>query len=140
MNTAQKPHQLNQDCIPLISVDNEQEDLAGIVGYIKNGNFSFMLKDGFSIEYLFSMNNKKNSDGTLLRFVHRVEGFQSTTSYLGTVFINTDGRISYRKSAKSPCAPYLHGVLTRFFSSLNIKKMPDVIFEPVDLLDFFILA
>jgi hypothetical protein len=139
MNTEQTRPQLNKHIIPLISANGKLEDISDMIRYIKNGDLTFMLKDGFSIEYLFSMNNKKNSDGTLLRFVYQVEGLYSSNGYLGTVFINPDGRMCYRKSSKSPRAPYLHGLLTRFISSLNMKKMPDVVFAPADLSDFFML-
>jgi uncharacterized protein YggL (DUF469 family) len=132
MDTAQKTRQLNEDIIPLISDDKEHEDVAGMIGYLKKGNFTFKVQDGFSIEYLFTMNNKENSDGTLLRFVHQV-GNLSSKAYQGTVFINTDGRMCYRKTAKSPCAPHLHGLLTRFIANLNMKKMPDVEFTPVTI-------
>jgi len=132
MDTEQNSPLLNEDIIPLIIDEEDHEDVAGMISYIKKGNFTFKVQDGFSIEYLFSMNNKENPDGTLVRFVYQV-GNISSQGYRGTVFINTDGRMCYRMTAKSPYAPHLHGLLTRFIANLNMKKMPDVTFAPVTI-------
>jgi len=136
MNTGQSSNRSDKDILPLINVEDKHEDVAGIINYIEKGDCSFKVEDGFSIECFFSMRNKENPDGTSVRFIYQNGNFSQ--GYIGTVFINTDGRICYRKTAKSPHAPYLHGLLTRFFLSLSMRKMPDVVFVPeiINLEDF----
>lgn len=100
-----------------------------ILDYLYKGYGSFKLLDGFSLESNFTMESRTNTDGTKVRFICEV-GRGSATRYRGTVFLNTNGGIQYRRTPKSPNTQYSHDVLGRFFSSLNRGITPQIGFLP----------
>lgn len=118
----------NSNVFPLLQ-DEGGLDSQEILAFMHRGMGRFKLLDGFSLETHFSVTAKDNDDGSKPRFIRTVAPGGST-QYCGTVFINQDGSIRYRKTSKSPDSPYLHNLLSRFFAVVARGRNPGMDFIP----------
>jgi hypothetical protein len=123
-----EPTTIEGNIIPLIT-DATTLDSCEVVAFMHRGTGIFKLLDSFSLESRFAINAIINPDGTKVRFLHQLDR-HNTRRYCGTVFINSDGSIFYRKSAKSLDSIYIHELLGNFFYCLHRGKATDVGFVP----------
>jgi len=95
-------------------MNNEQ-----IKTFIRGGKATFTLESiKTGKHYTFRANKVEKDDGGAVIFVSLLTAPEEY-NYLGTIFVDADGGMVYRATAKSPDNPKLHAVVKFLLGNLN---------------------